>query len=92
MKNTQLIVVRQSSADPQIGLNLSDSKRSKLFLNLKNRMQRRELAFTIVKSLGWSKRIREVGRPGGKHYGIMFVDVYSCPILSLNLCIQFMTF
>jgi hypothetical protein len=45
---------------------LSDSERSKLFLDLKNRMQRRELALAIAKSLGWSKGIREVGRSGGK--------------------------
>jgi hypothetical protein len=45
---------------------LSDSEQSKLFLDLKNRMQRRELALAIAKSLGWSKGIREVGRPGGK--------------------------
>ena len=45
---------------------LSDSKRSKLFLDLKNRMRRRELALALAKSLGWSKGIREVGGPCGK--------------------------
>jgi hypothetical protein len=45
---------------------LSDSERSKLFLDLKNRMQRRELALAIAKSLRWSKGITEVGGPGGK--------------------------
>ena len=45
---------------------LSDVERSKLFSDLKNRMQKRELALAIAKDLGWWNGIQEVGEPGGK--------------------------
>ena len=57
---------------------LSDSEWRKLFLDLKNRIQRRELALAMAKSSGWSKEIREVSGPGGKQVQMGSMIVLQC--------------